>query len=245
VIDLHSHVLPGLDDGPRDMSGSIALARAAVAAGTHIMAATPHVGLWYPVLPLELSGRVAELRTALRSAGIPLEIVAGGELAPSLAGHISDAELRAIGLGGSSCVLLECPFTNAEPMMRSLVARLQRRGSRVLLAHPERSPEFLRDPRTLVALVEDGAYVQITAASLRGDFGRSARRYSIDMLAAGLVHVVASDAHDAFNRAPVVREIVESVTSRRRLSPALTELVTETAPRALLADAELPPLPRR
>ena len=241
VIDLHSHVLPGLDDGPADMHGSIALARAAVAAGTRLMAATPHVGLRYHVVPSELAGRVAELTEALADARIPLEVVTGGELAPTLAAHIRDDELQAIALGGSSCVLLECPFKKAQPMSR-LVARLQRRGFRVLLAHPERSPEFLRDPLELAAVVEDGAYVQITAASLRGYFGRTVRRYSIDLLEAGLVHVVASDAHDVLDRGPSVREIVQSAARRHGLSPALTEYVTETAPRALLEDAA-PPCP--
>jgi protein-tyrosine phosphatase len=242
VIDLHCHVLPGIDDGPRDMDGSIALARAAVAAGTRLMAATPHVALQYPVVPGELAERVAELREALRRANVPLEVAIGGELAPSGAGHISDDELRAIALGGSSCVLLECPFTNAAPVMPALVTRLQRRGFRVLLAHPERSPEFLRDRRELSNLVEGGAYVQVTAASLRGDFGRTVRRYSLDLLDAGLVHVVASDAHDASGRGPGVLAIVQEVVRRQGLSPAMTELLTETAPRALLDDVA-PPRP--
>lgn len=240
VIDLHSHVLPGIDDGPGDMSGSIALAQAAVAAGTRVMAATPHVGLHYPVIPGELAARVAELGAALGTAGVPLEVLTGGELAPSRAGHISDAELRAIGLGGSACILLESPFSDARPAMSGVVARLQRRGFRVLLAHPERSPGFLRDPAELAALVEGGACVQITAASLRGDFGRTVRRFSLDLLDAGLVHVVASDAHDASMRAPTLQAIVQHVVRRRRLPAALTELLTESTPRALLADAPLP-----
>jgi protein-tyrosine phosphatase len=242
VIDLHSHVLPGIDDGPGDMDGSIALARAAVAAGTRLMAATPHVALQYPIVPGELAGHVAELHEALGRAGVPLEVVSGGELAPSGAVHITDDDLRAIALGGSSCILLECPFTNAAPVMPALVARLQRRGFRILLAHPERSPEFLRDRRELSDLVDGGAYVQVTAASLRGDFGRTVRRYSLDLLEAGLVHVVASDAHDASGRGPRVLEIVEEVVRRHGLSPALTELLTETAPRALLHDVA-PPRP--
>jgi protein-tyrosine phosphatase len=164
VIDLHCRVLPGIDDGPGNMDGSISLARAAVAAGTRLMAATPHVALHYPIVPGEVAGRVVELREALSRAGVPLQIVTGGELAPTGAGHISDDELQAIALGGSSCILLECRCTNAAPMMPALVSRLQRRGYRVLLAHPERSPEILRDRRELSDLVGGGAYVRVTAA---------------------------------------------------------------------------------
>jgi len=243
VIDLHCHVLPGIDDGPRDMSGSIALARAAVAGGTRVVAATPHVGLRYPVVPSELAGRVAELRDALSRAGVPLEVVTGGELAPGMAAHIPDAELRAIGLGGSSCILLECPFSHDFPAMAGIVARLQRRGYRILLAHPERSPMFLRDPAQLVALVQGGAYLQLTAASLDGDFGRTVRRFSLDLLDAGMVHVVASDAHDASVRAPGALAILHKVVRRQRLPPELTLFLTETTPRALLAGAATPPLP--
>jgi protein-tyrosine phosphatase len=94
--------------------------------------------------------------------------------------------------------------------MPALVARLQRRGFRILLAHPEHSPELLRDRRELSYLVDGGAYVPVTAASLRGDFGSTVRGYSFDVLEAGLVHVVASNAHDASTRGPAVREIVSA-----------------------------------
>jgi protein-tyrosine phosphatase len=150
VIDLHCHVLHGIDDGRGDMDGSIALARAAVAAGTRLMAATPHVALQYPIVQGELGGRVAERHEAPGRAGVSLEVVSGGELTPSGAGHISDDDLRAIVLGGRSCILLECPFTNAALVVPALVARLQRRGFRILLAQPGRSPRV--PPRPARAL---------------------------------------------------------------------------------------------
>ena len=240
MIDLHSHVLPGIDDGPPDMAGSLALARAAVAAGTSVMAATPHIGLQYPVLADELPERVAELRRALAAARIPLEVVVGGELATSRAANISDQELDTIALGGGSCVLLECPFTRVGGLMATLVARLRERGFRVLLGHPERSPEFWRDTATLAALVRAGAFVQVTAGSLRGDFGRPVRRYALALLGSGLVHVVASDAHDAVSRSPAVLSVVRDAVRGRESPEAVTRFVTEEAPRALLDDAPLP-----
>jgi protein-tyrosine phosphatase len=240
AIDLHSHVLPGLDDGPPDMDGSLALARAAVGAGTRVMAATPHVGQRYAVVPGELPDRVAALREALHAAGIPLDVVTGGELAASVAANLSVPELEAIALDGGSCVLLECPFARTGRLMPALVAHLQELGFRVLLAHPERSPECLREPELTAALVEGGAYVQVTAASLDGQFGRTVRRYALALLDAGLVHVVASDAHDADARGPDLVDPVARAIRHAGLPPGTARLLTEDAPRALLDDAPIP-----
>jgi protein-tyrosine phosphatase len=246
MIDLHSHVLPSLDDGPADISGALALARVAVAAGTRVIAATPHIGLRYPVVPDELPERIASLRARLADEGIQLEIVGGGELAPTAVADLGDDELRAITLGGGTCILLECPFTRAAGLMPALVEHLQRRGFRVLLAHPERSPEFLRDPAGLSALIRGGAMVQVTASAFRGDFGRTARRFALELLDAGLVHVVASDAHDARDRSPVVLPLVRDAVRRQGLPTTTIEYLTAEAPQALLEDAPLPPpSPRR
>lgn len=245
MIDLHSHVLPGIDDGPPDLEGSLALARAAVAAGTHVMAATPHIGLHYDVAPHELPERVRELRRELAGAGVPLELVVGGELATSRAAHASEGELRAIALGGRSCVLLECPFARVHGVMSGFTTQLQRKGFRVLLAHPERSPEFLSDPPSLGTLLDAGNFMQITAGSLRGDFGKPVRRFSLAMLEQGLVHVVASDAHDAVKRPPDVLSIVRDAVWELALPAATTGFLTEDAPRALLEDEPLPPRPQR
>jgi len=245
AIDLHAHVLPGIDDGPPGMTGALALARAAVEDGTRAMAATPHIGLHFAVVPAELAGRLAALRAALAAERIPLEVLAGGELAPSVAADMSEADLRAIALGGGSCILLECPFVRSGGLMPALVAHLRRSGFRVLLAHPERSHELLRDPGRLAALVDAGAYVQVTAGSLRGDFGRTVRRYALALLDEGLVHVVASDAHDARARTPELVSIVADAVRHARLPPATTAVLTEEAPRALLAGAPILHVPRR
>ena len=243
VIDLHSHVLPGVDDGPADLEGSLALARAAAAAGTRVLAATPHIGLHYDVAPSGLAAQVGALALELERAGVPLELVGGGELAPTRVMDLSEADLRATGLGGGRCVLLECPFTPAGELMIRLVAHLQRLGFRVLLAHPERSPTFLGDLMRLETLVQRGAFVQLTAASLTGRFGRTVRRFALELLDRGLVHVIASDAHDVAGRPPEVLSLVAATVTERRLDPALTAWVCEAVPRALLDDASVPPGP--
>jgi len=240
VIDLHSHVLPGLDDGPEDMAGSLALAQAAVDAGTRVMAATPHIGTRFPVTPLEMSARVWELERALERVGIKLEVVTGGEIACTGVQELSDPELTAVGLGGSSCVLLECPFTPVGDLVVRLVDHLQEHGRRVLLAHPERSPTFLRDIHRVREIVDRGAFIQLTAGSLAGSFGRTAWRYCSVLLEQGLAHVVASDAHGAVERPPHLASIVKEAVWRQGLPEELISYLTETAPRALLDDAAVP-----
>jgi protein-tyrosine phosphatase len=245
VIDLHSHVLPGLDDGPPDMAGSLALAHAAARAGTRVMAATPHVGHRYPVVPGELAERVAVLNEALAAVRIPLDVVVGGELAASRAADLAIQDLEAIALGGSSCLLVECPFVASGGVLPALATHFRDLGFRVLLAHPERSPECHQDPELLPELVEDGCFVQLTAASFAGDFGRTVRRYAHALLAAGLVHVVASDAHDAADRGPEMLDTVARAVRRAGLPSEATRFLTEDAPRALLEDTALPRFPVR
>jgi protein-tyrosine phosphatase len=245
VIDLHSHLLPGIDDGPVDLTGTLALARAAVDAGTAVMAATPHIEHRYRIVPEEVPGLVAALQKTLDAEGVRLQVAPGGELAATLAADLSMLELEAIALGGHSCVLLECPFTASGGLMPSLVAHLHESDFRVLLAHPERSPEFLRDPALLVELVNAGAYTQLTAGSFRGDFGRTVQRFSFALLDEGLTHVVASDAHDAEHRGPELSAIVADVVRHAGLPAAMVRHLTEDVPRALLADEAVPPAPAR
>ncbi len=241
MIDLHAHLLPGIDDGPPDLPAALALAAAAVAGGTRVMAATPHIGHPYHVAPLELAARVDDLTAELARAGIPLQVCTGGELAPSHALDISDAELRAITLGGTDCLLLECPFTDAGDLVANLVAHLQGLGFRILLGHPERSPAFLRAPDRLAELVAHGAYAEVTAGALIGAFGRTVRRGAWTLVERELVHVLASDAHDAIKRPPLAPDALVQAG----LSAALVEHLTVTAPAALLAGEEVPRPPRR
>ena len=201
MIDLHAHILPGLDDGPVTEDGAVAMARAAVAAGTRAMATTSHVSHGFGLGPDELAAARAALAERLGREEIPLELLQGGEIAPDRLPTLSEDDLRALTLGGGSYLLLECPFSPAGGL-DLMVADLLRRGYGVLLAHPERSPSFLRDPDRLATLVERGALAQVTAGSLTGAFGDTVRRAARTMLERGLVHVVASDAHDERHRPP-------------------------------------------
>jgi protein-tyrosine phosphatase len=228
MIDLHAHILPGVDDGPADMDEALALARTAVASGTRVLAATPHINRTLNLDPERLEPVRAALTDRLAAEEIPLEVVAGGEIGLDRWADLDDAALHRLALGGGRCLLLECPlFGTAD--MEPAVGDLQRRGFDVLLAHPERSPDLQRDPERLGALVADGAYAQLTAGSFAGDFGPVARRAAERMLDAGWVDVVASDTHDPVGRPPDLH--------LAGLAPEQLQRLTEAGPAAILTGA--------
>jgi protein-tyrosine phosphatase len=247
VIDLHSHILPGVDDGPPTVEGSLELARVAVAAGTRTILATPHINDDRSIDAARVAAGLDALRPALAEADIPLEVLPGGEIAMWRLGDLDDAALRTLALGGGPYLLVESPFSPAIGAFEPLVLDLLGRGHRVLLAHPERCPAFHRDPERLQRLVDAGVLVQITAGSMTGGFGSTVRRLTATMLRTGVVHVVASDAHDAVKRPPGLND---GFTSLERELPGLAELqswMTEQVPRAILDGTPLPerpPLPK-
>ncbi|HEX4807034.1 MAG TPA: CpsB/CapC family capsule biosynthesis tyrosine phosphatase [Conexibacter sp.] len=239
MIDLHCHLLPGIDDGPADLGGTLAMARLHVDAGVTTVAATPHVSWDMPTEPAAIELRLADARAALAVAKIPLEVVPGAEIDVHQAVHLSDDELRGLALGGGPWLLLEAPIVRGAgiaPVAHALIER----GHRVLIAHPERSPLLQDDPEALRALVRAGAATQVTASSFSGAFGRAVREYAERMLEAGLVHTVASDAHDARRRPPgIAAPLVAAGLGD------LAPLLGREAPAAILAGDPLPPPPRR
>ena len=237
MIDLHTHILPGLDDGPVTEDGAVAMARAGVAAGTRAMATTSHVNHGFGLSPGRIAAARAALGERLEREGVALELLQGGEIAPDRLPALSEDDLRALTLGGGRYLLLECPFSPAVGL-DLMVGDLQRRGYDVLLAHPERSPTFMRSPDRLAELVERGALAQVTAGSLTGGFGETVRRAAHTMLERGLVHVIASDAHDERHRPPDLS---------RALDGPQAEWMTQAAPAAIHECRPLPerpPLPR-
>ena len=131
---------------------------------------------------------------------------------------------------------MEPPFTVVATGLDLLVADLQRQGYRVLLAHPERCPAFQRDRKMFEGLIDAGALGSLTAGSLGGTFGEPVRRFSLELLADGLIHNVASDAHDPIRRSPSIAAEIEQAGLG-----ALREWLTESVPAAILAGGEIPP----
>lgn len=238
MIDLHCHVLPGIDDGPATIAGSIDLVHAAVAAGVSTLVATPHVSPRYPNDAETIARLVAEVSARLARERIPLELRAGAEIAMTRVAEVEPERLFELGLGGGPWLLVEPPFLPAAAGIETIVRDLLRRGHRVILAHPERCPAFHRDPPLLKELIDEGVLASITAGSLVGGFGGDARRFALKLLEEELVHNVASDAHDHLRRRPGIADEL-----RQAGYGALCEWLTQAVPAAMLAGEDIPPRP--
>jgi protein-tyrosine phosphatase len=237
VIDLHCHVLAGIDDGPNEIEASVALGRVAEASGIDTIVATPHVSWRYGNDSATIGRLVEQTNDAFAAAGLMLTVLPGAEIAITRARDLGREELSALALGGGPWLLLECPFTPILVGVESLVFALQEQGHRIVLAHPERCPGFQRDPSMLDSLVAGGALTSITAGSLVGRFGQSVRRFALELIEAELVHNVASDAHDATHRRPGIADELE----RAGLAP-LGQWLTEQVPGAILSGEHAMPL---
>jgi protein-tyrosine phosphatase len=237
VIDLHCHILPGVDDGSLDLRDSLAMGRQAESDGIERICATPHIRHDHDVRIEQVAGRVERLNAALRDEGIAIEVLQGGEVAETSVEALSDEELGLVALGGGEWVLLE-PAPG--PLSGSLLARaahLAEGGRRALIAHPERHLSADMYER-IAALVANGAMVQATADY----FLRERFADGMKMLAeAGLVHVLSSDAHSSLGGRPVrMREAFERLAGIAAVAPHL-EWMRDVAPRAIVEGGGLEP----
>jgi protein-tyrosine phosphatase len=244
TIDLHVHLLPGIDDGPRTEDDAVESARAAVRDGTTAIAATPHLRHDFPdVVPSELAARCGALQERLSAEGIELRLLVGGEVDLSWALEASDDDLRLCTYGQRGTdLLLETPYGPLPPRFEELLFDLQLKGYRLLLAHPERSRAFQADPGRLAALVSRGVLVQLTADSL-GTLERRSGSAALarDLLRGERAHVLASDLHGAATAGRVPLSAAVKVAA---------SVVGESQARWLVSDAPAAildgrPLPRR
>ncbi len=238
LVDVHCHVLPGVDDGAADLADSLAMARQAAADGIGVLCATPHIRSDHHVVIGELPARVAALDAALRSEGIPVRVLSGGEVAQPLASELSDAELRAVSLGGAGrWILIEPAPGPMDDALESAMQRLHARGLRCVIAHPERHAGADAAQR-LTRLVAGGALVQVTAALVaEGD----AAPTLLDWAAQGLVHLLGSDAHSARVGRPVALFAgLARLAEVPRVAPHIDWIARE-APLAVLAGRPVVP----
>ena len=235
MIDLHSHILPGLDDGVESLGAAVQLGCAAVRDGVEAIAATPHVRDDYPTSADEMERGVRDLRAALAAEGVALELLPGGEIAFDRLSLLAEDELRRFALGGSKqALLLEFPYFGWPLGLEQTVFELRVRGWRPVLAHPERNDEVQTNPDRLGHLVETGALIQLTAASLDGRLGRRTRTTAFRLLELGHAHLIGSDAH-----APSLREVGLSAAAAAVGDPELARWLTVDVPRAILDDAPI------
>jgi protein-tyrosine phosphatase len=236
VIDLHTHVLPGLDDGAETIEESRAIARAAAADGVAAIAATPHVRADYPTTAAAMESALATVRADFAREGVPVEVLPGGEVALDMLDRLDGEALRRFTLAQSGVYLLvEFPYYGWPLALEHQLFTLKSAGLTPVLAHPERNRDVQSAPDRIVELARLGTAVQITAGSLDGRLGRSSRATAIRLLELGLVDVLASDAHAPAIREAGVRAAVEVLGDH-----ALARQLTEEAPRAIVDGEPLP-----
>jgi len=231
LIDIHSHVLFGLDDGARALEDSLAMVRMAVEHGTTDLVATPHANLRYRFEPARIAERIAQLREA---AGGALRLYTGCDFHLNYE-NIQDAidRPRKYTINQQSYLLVEFSelliFKNTE----EIFARLRDAGMTPVITHPERNGLLRQRTDMIAQWVEAGARVQVTAQSLTGGFGRRAQDFCRELLGRRLVHVIASDGHDCERRPPVMDQARAWVV--KRYGEALAEALCVTNPGAALS----------
>jgi protein-tyrosine phosphatase len=223
LVDIHCHLLPGVDDGAPDLATALEMARMAAADGTRTMILTPHqLGKFAGNRGDDLRRRTAEFQRELTAAEIPITVLPGGDVRidDNLPALLQSGEVLTLG-DRRRHVLLELPHEFYLPL-EGLLELLRRQGIVGILSHPERNAGLLARPEITATLVDAGCLMQVTAGSFIGAFGPNCQRMAEWMLAEGLIHFIATDAH--------------GVTSRRpRLSPAVA-CITELADEATALD---------
>jgi protein-tyrosine phosphatase len=245
LVDLHCHLLPGLDDGPASVEESVALAAELAGGGVETVVCTPHFRRDYPrVLPRNLRPLCEHLREAVGQAGIELELLPGAEVDLHRGIEATDAELKLASLGQRGThLLVETPYSRLGSLFEEQLFELQARGYTLLLAHPERNGAFQQQPGRLEALVQRGVLVQVTATSLsrppsKSRSGRTARA----LLEADLAHVISSDAHGP---ALARSALGEGLKAAREVVGNRADWMVTDAPAAILAGEPIPPPPAR
>uniref|UniRef100_UPI0039838083 tyrosine-protein phosphatase n=1 Tax=Gaiella sp. TaxID=2663207 RepID=UPI0039838083 len=210
MIDLHSHLLPGLDDGAFDLVASVEMAHSMAADGVTVVCATPHVRDDYPTSVEAMEDALARVRGAVDDAGIAIEIRGGGEIALDRLPALDPRTRARFGLGGNSMLLLlETPYWDWPLDLARTCADLHVEHILPVLAHPERNRAVQDNPDVLEGAVRAGAFVQLTAASVDGRLGRAAAACARKLLERELAHCIASDAHG-----PGVRDAGMSAAAR-------------------------------
>ena len=234
IIDIHCHVLPGLDDGPATMPESLQLCRRLVQEGVRTVVATPHQLGRYDTTnsPERISEALVALRDALAAAHIALEVLPGADVRIDERLVAMVRQGGVLTLGGSGYLLVELPHDALVTPTR-LLKVLAENGIRAVLSHPERHAELRRSQSAAEDWLAGGAILQVTAGSLTGHFGPEAESAAWDYLSRGMVHVIASDAHDDDRRPPRWRAALQRLTEQMDV-PGIERMVRDN-PAALLS----------
>ncbi|WP_079506570.1 tyrosine-protein phosphatase [Mesobacillus jeotgali] len=228
MIDIHCHILHGIDDGPRTLGESISLAKSAVKEGIHTIIATPHhKNGRYINTKASILEKVSELNGILQIEKIPLTILPGQETA--IHGDIlSGIEMGEIlTLARTQYLFIEFPANHVPHYSEQIFYEIQLKGIIPVIVHPERNAEIIERPDTLYKLVKNGALAQITASSIAGQFGKKIKAFSEQLIDANLVHFIASDAHNSDKRSFYMQQAYSNV--RKRYGTDMVYLLRDNA----------------
>ena len=216
-IDIHCHLLPGIDDGPKDWKASLAMARMAADAGVRTIIATPHqLGRYEKNTTDRIVTLATESQRQIHDAGLPLTVLPGADvrIQENLPELVEQGQILTLGNPKSenriSYLLMELPHEQVLPLGR-LLYRLQGQGITAILSHPERNKHLQENPEILRPWVQQGCLIQVTTGSITNDFGREAQRVSRWLFRENLVHLVATDAHNVTDRPPAWRSAFAKV----------------------------------
>ena len=239
MIDIHTHLLPGFDDGARNIAEAVEMAFQARDDGIEAAIATPHI--LEPGRPHreEILAAVAEMRAIFAERGVNLDLFPGAEILidPALPELLAEGRLMTICDAGRH-LLLELPLAEMPRYTESVVFELLTLGVTPILAHPERNRDLARDPRLLHRLVERGCLVQLSTGSIRGRFGREAERAARAFLREDLVHFLGTDAHGADHRRPLMA--AAAAKAAEICGPEKARALVEENPRRLLDGLPIP-----
>lgn len=217
MIDLHNHLLPGIDDGAEDVERSLELARIAVADGISHLVCTPHIHPGrYENTPETIAAALAEFEAALQNAGLDLKVSSAAEVRFGLELMDGVARNAVPFLGewqGRKVLLLEFPHSEVPFGAEKLTAWLISRNILPMIAHPERNKGIMKSRSRLKPFLDQGCLLQVTAASVAGRFGQSCQEVSEELLKDGKVTILATDAHNVEHRPPCLKEGVKAAAA--------------------------------
>ena len=232
MIDLHCHILPGVDDGPASLEQSLAMAEIAEADGITTIVATPHVQGIAPTSS-QIGEACLELNQALKARGAKLEILAGAEVY-ALA---NPAGLEDRTINSTRYILVEFPLSHLPVEAGKILFNLVVHGFRPIIAHPERIPTIIGNPKLITSLLNGQVMLQLTGASLTGRFGEGPKKCGAYLLKQGLVHFLASDGHSANFRRPLLMEGVQAAA--HLIGREGAERLVYANPQAVLAGQDI------
>ena len=236
MIDLHSHILPELDDGAADLRQALDMARIAIDSGVAVMAATPHCS---GDRVREVTDMLRLLRRTLRETGTALELLPGMEILGTrdTAGMLREGKL--LTLNGSRYPLIEFSFRSDGLRETEILDRVLQAGFRPIVAHPERYGYVQRQPQLLNTWVEMGCLLQVNKGSLLGRFGPVARELSLALIGRDFAAAVASDAHSPLSRSPWMEDV--RLLLEREFSPETARRLLHGNPLRIIQNESIPP----